>query len=126
MSITNAIIEVKNLRLRTYIGFNQEEREKLQDVVINLEIHYLANDEVFRDSVEEALNYKTITKNVIAHVEGGQFLLLEKLVADVLALCSDHTQVSYARVSIDKPNALRFSDSVSLTLEHRKAGVKMS
>jgi D-erythro-7,8-dihydroneopterin triphosphate epimerase len=52
-------------------------------------------------------------------VEEGRFLLLEKLVADVLAICSDHSSVIAARVTIDKPHALRFADSVSLTLEHR-------
>ena len=40
--MANAIIHVTNLRLRTFIGFNPDEREKKQDVVINLEIHYPA------------------------------------------------------------------------------------
>ncbi len=30
--------------------------------------------------VEKALDYKLVTKQVIAHVESGRFLLLEKLV----------------------------------------------
>lgn len=118
-ALSNAIIQVKNLRLRTYIGFNPEERVKQQDVVVNIEIHYPANPELFDDKVDAALNYKVITKKVIEHVEDGHFLLLEKLVADVLAICSDHESISFARVSIDKPHALRFADSVSLTLEHR-------
>jgi dihydroneopterin aldolase len=33
-----ATIRITNLRLRTYIGFNEEERAKQQDVVINIEI----------------------------------------------------------------------------------------
>lgn len=119
MSLSNAIIEVKKLRLRTFIGFNPEERAKQQDVVVNLEIHYPVNADIFKDSVDAALNYKTITKKVIEHVEQGHFLLLEKLVADVLGICTEHPSVAYTRVSIDKPHALRFADSVSLTLEHR-------
>ncbi|MCW8883988.1 MAG: dihydroneopterin triphosphate 2'-epimerase, partial [Motiliproteus sp.] len=42
---------------------------------------------------------------------------LEKLVSDVLEICSDHEWVQYAKVTIDKPHALRFADSVSLSLE---------
>ena len=110
MARPDAIINITNLRLRTYIGFNDEEREKKQDVV---------NEEALQDAVEQALNYKTITKRVIALVENGRFLLLERLVADVLAVCSDHEDVRHARVRIDKPHALRFADSVSLTLEYR-------
>ena len=60
-----------------------------------------------------------ITKKVIEHVSDGRFLLLEKLVGDVLAICSDHPLVNHARVAIDKPHALRFADSVSLALEYR-------
>lgn len=115
----DATINITNLRLRTFIGFNPEEREKQQDVVINIEIRYAVNEAALQDDVEQALNYKTITKRVIKLVENGQFLLLERLVADVLAVCSDHEDVRSARVTIDKPHALRFADSVSLTLEYR-------
>ncbi|MDH3925813.1 MAG: dihydroneopterin triphosphate 2'-epimerase [Xanthomonadales bacterium] len=113
-----ATINIRNLRLRTYIGFNDEERTKKQDVVLNLEISYRTNPAVFNDEVEGALNYKTITKAVIRQVEEGRFLLLEKLAADVLASCSNHPEVTHARVTIDKPHALRFAESVSLTLEY--------
>ncbi len=113
-----AIINIRNLRLRTFIGFNPEETEKQQDVVINIEINYRISGYVLEDHVEEALNYKTIAKKVIRHVEEGRFLLLEKLVADVLEICCESPQVFHARVTIDKPHALRFADSVSLTLEH--------
>ena len=78
--LSNAIIRITNLRLRTYIGFNPEEREKLQDVVINIEIHYPAARAAATDRVENALDYKTVCKQVIQHVEEGHFLLLEKLV----------------------------------------------
>lgn len=121
MTVSNAIINITNLRLRTLIGFNPEEQEKPQDIVINAEIHYPANNMCLEDSVEDALNYKHIAKKIIKHVEDGKFLLLEKLVSDVLNICSDHHWVSYAKVKIDKPHALRFADSVSLSLEYRKA-----
>lgn len=117
---TKAIINITNLRLRTFIGFNPEEQEKQQDIVINAEIHYPASKLCLQDSVENALNYKHITKKVIQHVEEGRFLLLEKLVSDVLEICSEHEWVQYAKVKIDKPHALRFADSVSLTLEYQR------
>ncbi|AZG72202.1 dihydroneopterin triphosphate 2'-epimerase [Shewanella livingstonensis] len=119
MPLSQAIIKVTNLRLRTFIGFNQDEREKQQDVVINIEIHYPADRSFQTDDVADALNYKIITKKVIQHVEEGRFLLLEKLVADVLEICREHPTVTLARVTIDKPHALRFADSVSLSLEYQ-------
>lgn len=113
-----ATIRIHNLRLRTLIGFNPEERVKKQDIVINAEIAYTLADGVFDDRVEDALNYKTITKAIIERVEDGQFLLLEKLVGDVLAICSRDKSVQRASVTIEKPHALRFADSVSLTLDY--------
>ena len=107
--ISLATINIKNLRLRTFIGFNAEERVKKQDVVLNIRIRYRPNPSVLDDEVEGALNYKTITKAVIRQVEEGRFLLLEKLVADVLATCSNHADVTHASVTVDKPHALRFA-----------------
>lgn len=118
MCASSAIINISNLRLRTFIGCKQEEREKKQDVIVNIEIKYAVKQSVLKDDVENALNYKDITKKVIDHVENGHFLLLEKLVADVLAICSSHESIKRSRVTIDKPHALRFADSVSLTLEY--------
>ena len=113
-----ATIRITNLRLRTFIGFNPEERLKKQDVVLNIEITYQPPRGALDDKVDEALNYKTVTKKIIRHVEEGRFLLLEKLVSDVLEICSEHPSVESARVTIDKPHALRFADSVSLSLEY--------
>lgn len=120
VQISTAKIQVSNLRLRTFIGFNPEERQKPQDVVIQISIGHTVDPGAFHDEVGLALNYKTITKAVIEHVENGRFLLLERLVHDVLAICSSDAAVIRAAVTIDKPHALRFADSVSVTLEYDK------
>lgn len=111
-----AVITVKALRLRAYVGFNEEEQEKLQDVVLNLHISHQLHPAVREDQVDHALNYKTITKEVIALVDGNRFLLLEKLVHDVVDTIIAHEQVQSVTVEADKPHALRFADSVSISL----------
>lgn len=120
MATSQAIINISDLRLRTYIGFNPDEIKKQQDIVINIEMHYPAEMARRSDSVDDALNYKVVTKKVIGHVEEGRFYLLEKLVDDVLSIAHEHPWVTYAKVRIDKPHALRFADSVSLTLAWQK------
>lgn len=114
--VSEARINITNLRLRTYIGFNPEERTKQQDVVVNAEIHYRADPAFASDDEKDALNYKIITKRMISHIEQGRFNLLEKLAADLLAIATESEQVSFAEVRVDKPHALRFADSVSVTL----------
>ncbi|WP_416137278.1 dihydroneopterin triphosphate 2'-epimerase [Halomonas sp. HK25] len=111
-----ATIRIKNLRLRTHIGIKEEEIQNRQDVVINAVIRYRADKAVAFNHIEQALNYRTISKQVIAHVEGNRFLLLERMTREVLDLVMAHEQVLTAQVEIDKPYALRFADSVSITL----------
>ena len=111
-----ARIRIKNLRLRTFIGINEEEINNRQDVVVNATIFYRADDAVVINDIEHALNYRTITKAVISHVESNRFALLERLTQDVLDIIMRNEQVHYAEVEVDKPHALRFSDSVSITL----------
>ncbi len=114
--VSEARINITNLRLRTYIGFNPEEHTKQQDVVVNAEIRYRADPAFASDDEKDALNYKIITKRMISHIEQGRFNLLEKLAADLLAIATESEQVSFAEVRVDKPHALRFADSVSVTL----------
>lgn len=114
-----AVIRIKNLRLRTYIGINDDEIANRQDVIINVKIQYPAEKATVSDNMDDALNYRTITKKIIALVENNQFGLLEKMTNDVLAIASEHPWVSTASVEIDKPHALRFADSVSLELTYQ-------
>ena len=115
-----ARIRVKDLRLRTFIGIKEEEVLNKQDVLINLTILYAAHQAVAENAIERALNYRTITKAIIAHVEGNRFALLERLTQEVLDLVMSHPEVRYAEVEVDKPHALRFAESVSITLaSHR-------
>jgi D-erythro-7,8-dihydroneopterin triphosphate epimerase len=111
-----ARIRVKDLRLRTYIGINEDEILNKQDVLINLTVFYRAIDAVRANDIDTALNYRTLTKAVIAHVENNRFNLLERLTQELLDLVMSRPEVDYAEVEVDKPHALRFAESVSITL----------
>ena len=57
-----AIIRIKNLRLRTFIGIKEEEINNRQDIVINVTIHYPADKARTSEDINDALNYRTVTK----------------------------------------------------------------
>lgn len=115
-----AIIRIKNLRIPTIIGFNPEERVNLQDVIINLEMEIDISKAIVMDHQDVIYNYKTITKSIISFVSGSNYNLLEKLTYEVLQLIMADERVLRVRVEIDKPGALRFSDSVSVELEQKR------
>lgn len=116
LNISEAEIRVSDLRLRTYIGFNPEEKSKQQDVIINAVLRYRAEPALASDDQHDALDYKVITKRMIHHTESGRFHLLEKLTADLLRIACESERVTFAEVRVDKPHALRFADSVSVKL----------
>lgn len=112
-----ATVRIKDLLLRPYIGIKDEEISNQQDVLINVHLTYDATAAINRNEISAALNYRTITKQIIAHVDGNRFALLERLTHEVLSIVMEHQAVTWARVEIDKPHALRYSDSVSVSLQ---------
>jgi D-erythro-7,8-dihydroneopterin triphosphate epimerase len=118
---TMAKIRVKNLLLRTYIGFNPEELINKQDVMINLEIEALIPEEALKtDEPDGIYDYKVVTKEIIHYVQEGHFKLREVLTQNLLSLIMKDERVVWAKVEVDKPHALRFAKSVSFEMEaHR-------
>lgn len=116
-----ARIRVKNLLIRTYIGFNPDELVNKQDVIINLEIETdIPEDALDADEPLDIFDYKKITKKIITLVQEGKFKLLEVLTQRILDLIMADEKVKWAKVEVDKPHALRFAESVSLEMEARR------
>lgn len=116
-----ARIKIKNLLLRTFIGFNPEELVNKQDVIIKLEIEATIPPEALQsDEPDGIYDYKIITKKVIAFVQEGRFKLLEVLTQKILDMIMEDERVTWAKVEVDKPHALRFAESVSFEMEAKR------
>ena len=115
-------IYIRDLLLRCIIGIYPEEREKKQDVIINVE---LCCDSFLKaaqsDAIEDAVNYKTITKEIIKLVEQSDYFLIERLAEEISAICLADSRVQTANVSIDKPGALRFARSVAVEISRSRS-----
>jgi 2-amino-4-hydroxy-6-hydroxymethyldihydropteridine diphosphokinase len=114
-------IYIKDLLLRTIIGINPEEREKRQDVLINIILHADTRPAGASDDIEDAVNYRTVTKRVIRRVEDSAFYLVEKMAAEIAAICLEEPGVARATVRVEKPGALRFARSVGVAVERTRA-----
>ena len=107
---------ITNLRLETIIGCNDWERSRKQKVIINIEMEFDSSKAIASDELRETLDYRSIKKKIITGVTTSTFNLLESLTAHVLEIIMEHERVMAATVTIDKPKALRYADSVSITL----------
>jgi len=111
------LIHISDLLLRTIIGINDEERDKKQDVLINITMQVDLRSAGRTDEISDAVNYRTITKEIICLVENSRFQLVEKMADEVAKLCLKDKRVKQSIVKIEKPGALRFARSVGVTVK---------
>lgn len=112
-------IHIKDLLLRTIIGINEEERRNRQDVLINIVLYADTRAAGDSDDIADAVNYRTLTKRIIAMTEASQFFLVEKLAAEIAGICLEDPRVAAVDVRVEKPGALRFARSVGVEI-HRE------
>ena len=115
--LTTDQIEITALHLRAIIGIKPDERQKHQDILINITLDIDTRPAALSDDIADAVNYRTITKSVINLVENSRFFLVEKLATAVAQVCLEEQRVQKVRVSVEKPSALRFAASVGVTIE---------
>lgn len=113
-------ILIKDLLLRGIIGINPEERVKKQDILINMVIYANIRQAAASDDIADAVDYKSITKRVIAHVEESQDFLVEKLVTDLARMVVIEFGAEKVQVRVEKPGALRFAQSVGIEIERTR------
>ena len=113
-------IIIKNLLVRGIIGINDWEREKAQDILINIQISAELSKAGKSDRIEHSVNYRTISKKVIAHVEKEERFTVEALADDIAELCLADERAQNVRVSVEKPGAIRFAESVGVEIERSK------
>jgi D-erythro-7,8-dihydroneopterin triphosphate epimerase len=119
-------IQIKDLHLRTIIGINEEERRDRQDVLINIVLYADTQAAGASDDIDDAVNYRTITKRIIKLVEESQFYLVEKMAAEIAAICLEDPRVEEVSVRVEKPGALRFARSVGVEIHHTRAVQSLS
>lgn len=113
-------ILIEDLHLRCIIGINDEERKNRQDVLINLTLYADISRAGETDSIDDAVNYRSVTKRIIEHVEGSSFFLVEALASTIARIVLTEFPVERVKVEVQKPGALRFSRSVGVEIERER------
>ncbi|MFH1843996.1 MAG: dihydroneopterin aldolase [bacterium] len=114
-------IHIRDLLLRGIVGINEDERQKKQDVVINLTLELNLRRAGRSDDIEDTANYRTITKQIIDFVETSDFFLVERLAEGIAEICLREAEVERVTVVVEKPGALRFSRSVGVEITRERS-----
>ncbi len=110
-------ILIKDLLVSGILGINPDERVNPQDILINATLWADTRPAAASDDIDDAVNYRTITKRLIAHIEHGEPLLVERLVAELVDICFDSDdRVAAVEMTVEKPGALRHARSVGITI----------
>jgi FolB domain-containing protein len=113
-------IFITDLSVRGIIGINDWEREKPQEILINIVLFADLRKAEESDNIADSVNYRSVSKKVQAHAETAKRLTVEALAADLARLCLDEPGVESVRVKVEKPGAVRFSRSVGVEIERGK------
>lgn len=116
------VVKIENLRLRTVVGVFEWEKKTPQDVVVNVELEIDCPEPARCDSIDDTVDYKKLNKEFISFVEGGKFALIEKIAGGIAEIALAEEKVHRVEVKVDKPGALRFADSVSVTYTAEQSG----
>ena len=110
-------IHIEDLSVIGIIGINPDERVTPQEIRVNATLHVDTRPAAASDDIADAANYRTITKALIAHIENGKPLLVERLAGELaeVVLATD-ANVQVVEIRVDKPDALRHARSVGISI----------
>jgi FolB domain-containing protein len=108
---------IKNLVARGIIGINDWEREKPQEILINLVLFADLSKAGKTDDISHSVNYRSVAKKALAHAESAQKFTVEALAAELAEICLQEPGVQKVRVRVEKPGAVRFAESVGVEIE---------
>lgn len=111
------IVFIKNLRVDTIIGIYDWERKILQTVALDLEMGFDNRKPATTDQIQDTLDYKAVSKRLIAFIENSSFQLVETLAERCTAIVLEEFNVPWLRLKLSKPGAVRGAKAVGVVIE---------
>jgi FolB domain-containing protein len=113
-------ILIKDLVARGIIGLNDWEREKPQEILINITLFADIRKAGETDDLAYSVSYRTVAKKAMAHAETAKRLTVEALATDIARLCLEEPGVQKVLVRVEKPGAVRFARAVGVEIERSR------
>jgi len=111
------IVFIRDLRVKTVIGIYDWEREIKQEVVFDLEMAADIAKAAQTDSIDDTLDYKSISKRIVEFVEASEYQLVETLAEKVAAIILNEFNVPWLRLCLNKQGAVSVARDVGVIIE---------
>lgn len=109
----NLYLKVEQLKKSLIIGILPHEREKKQEVLINLQLKLEDAQAGRGDSIEDTLDYAQVCHQLDLFLAGKKYHLIEELARDLYQKIKENSAVETLQVEIIKPGALEDAKYVS-------------
>lgn len=107
---------LRELEVDCIIGVNDWERMVEQTVSIDYEIPCDIRPAAQSDDIEDATDYKSISKWIITYVEDTEFELIETLAQRIAEGCLENFDIPEIELTVRKPGAVRHSQTVGINI----------
>ena len=115
-------LAIEGIRFRCIIGVNAHERLNAQEIVADLHVEVDFDKAAASDSIWDAVDYRALTRRLIAAGESSRFQLLEALATHLVrVILADFPTVREVRVECEKPGALNIARSVRAIAASRRS-----
>lgn len=114
------IVFIEDLKIETVIGIYDWEKEIKQVVSLDL---IMSNDNrkaAATDSIADTLDYKAVSKRLIAYVGENQFELVETLAERCAEIVLNEFPVKKLKLKVSKPGAVRGSTAVGVIIKRKQ------
>jgi dihydroneopterin aldolase len=108
---------IEDLRIETVIGIYDWERQIRQVVALDLEMAFDNRKPAASDKIADTLDYKAVSKRLIAFVEAAHYELVETLAEECARIVREEFGVPWLRLRLAKPGAVRGSKAVGVVIE---------
>ncbi len=113
-----AEINIMGLKFKTIIGVLPKEKKQKQKIIFDILLKYDATKAIKSDNEKDVVSYATICILVKKLVETKKYSLLETLLKETVNLIKKDARITYCKVSISKPKALKkFGAMVMVSME---------
>ncbi len=113
-------IIIRDLLARGCIGIGEQERERPQDILINVALFYDSRRAAESDNIADCVNYAAMAKRLLKAVEGNQRKTVEALARDLADICLEHELVLKVQLRVEKTSIVRFAGAVGIEIEREK------
>ena len=114
------VVFIEDLRVETVIGIYDWEKKVKQTVTLDLEMAFDNRVPAARDAIEDTLDYKRISKRLVAFVADTHFGLVETLAERCAEIVMNEFGVPWVRLKLSKPGAVSAAKNVGVIIERGK------